>query len=725
MESICLDLERSFGDLKQSVLVTNAERTIVFANKAMASLLRVEASKIVGSTTRRFFADSAQFERMAELYQRPSDESHRKQCLIEAVLGDGSRTELEVVSAPLFDTTGQLSGLLFIAHDVSERKKMESRLSDVAMTLEDALDAILEGFAIYDQNDRLVICNENYREIYATSAPVMFPGNSFQDILRYGLSNGQYDTGGQDEEIWLAERLQRHQKADGSVVEQQLDDGRWLRISETRTRAGGIAGIRADITELKEAKALAEKAYQNLYLMADSISACVGEVDLEGKCLFLNKTGCKWFNGTSEELLGTRLREKLACKQRDAVSGLFREGLSGRKCSLELGMLFPDGVFRECQMDCNPRLNDSGQVDGLVVLISDITNRKKTERTLADLYAITSTRALGHEDKIAEILQLGCDHFDLPFGIISQVVGDHYTVTQAQSPGGIVDPARTFKLRDTYCAVTLEANEPVSTAHAAESEFASHSCYKLFGFETYIGAPLLVDGLVHGTISFTAHELRKRQFTPSDIQIIRQFADWIGHEIARQRDHQALMDAKIRMERIASIDDLTQIYNRRAFLERAHLELQRFRRTEKPFTAVMMDIDRFKNINDVYGHAAGDEVLETFSRIIGDQLRAADLFGRVGGEEFCVILVDTDIGDAVAACERLREKIVSDCRMDRIAQTITCSMGLAQSAKEDVAFSTLMQRADTALYEAKASGRNRCVAYSRELEMKKLANIPV
>lgn len=714
VESICLDLERSFGDLKQSVLITNVERTIVFANSAMADLLRVEVSELVGTTTKRFFADPAQFDRMAELYQRPSEQRHRKLYPIEAVLGDGSTKELEVVSAPLFDTSEHLSRLLFIASDVSERKQLETKLSDVAMTLEDALDAILEGFAIYDSEDRLVICNDNYREIYASSAPAMYPGNRFEDILRFGLNRHQYDTGGLDPEEWLAQRLQRHQQADGSIIEQKLENGRWLRISETRTSSGGIAGIRADITELKDAKALAEKAYQNLHLMADSISACVGEVDLEGKCIFLNRTGCEWFNGTSEELLGTRLREKLPQKQRETISALFKDGIGGSKGTIELGMQFPDGIFRECQMDCNPRWNTSGDVDGLVVLIADITDRKKTEQTLADLYAITSTRKLGHEDKIAEILRLGCDHFDLPFGIISQVIDDHYTITHAQSPGNAIKPGQSFDLADTYCTLTLQADEPVATGHAANSEFAGHPCYELFGVETYIGAPLLVDGLVHGTINFTAHDIRKRPFTAADIQIIRQFADWIGHEIARQRDHQALMDAKIHMERIASIDDLTQILNRRAFFERAQTEVQRFRRKEQFFTAVMMDIDHFKQINDLHGHAMGDEVLKDFTRIIGDQLRATDIFGRVGGEEFCLVLVDTGIDDALAVCERLREKIVSECQKDQLSQMVTCSMGLAQAAKEDLEFSTLMQRADTALYEAKASGRNRCVVFSRE-----------
>ncbi|WP_269585486.1 diguanylate cyclase [Roseibium sp. Sym1] len=715
-ESIILDLERSFGSLNECVLITNAERTIVFVNDAMVDLLRESKDKLVGSTTERFFADASQFAAMGELYKTPSDQRHRKSYELELVRGDGSRTIAEVVSAPLFDSKHSLEGLLFIARDQSERKALESKLSDIALTLEDALDAITEGFAIYDSEDRLIICNDQYREIYAHSAPAIFPGNRFEDILRFGLNRNQYDTGNLSNDEWLEERMARHLAADGSVVEQNLGDGRWLRVSETRTTSGGIAGIRADITELKKARAQAENAYRNLSLMADNITASVTEVDVDGNCVFVNKTGCEWFAEKPETLIGTRLRDRLPWKEREQVRAAFDQALRGEKVSAEVSFHFPDGVHRECLMSCNPRVAEDGTVEGIVVLISDITDRKKTERTLAELYAITSTRELSHDDKIAEILRLGTEHFDLPFGIISHVIDDHYTITHAHSPGEEFVPGTSFPLENTYCRLTLDADGPLATAKAGESEFARHPCYEIFALETYIGAPLLVDGVVHGTINFTSPDTRKRPFSPADIQIVRQFADWVGHEIARQRDHQALMDAKINLERVASIDDLTQILNRRAFLERANTEIQRFRRTKQPFTAVMMDIDKFKQINDLHGHAAGDEILKLFANVVGGALRAVDVFGRVGGEEFCMILHNTSMEDAMLVCERLRVRIMEECQLDRVEQTVTCSLGLAAAAREDVEFSTLMQKADTALYEAKSTGRNKCVAYVGEPE---------
>ncbi len=714
--NMTLDLECSFGNLRESVLVAAPDRRIVFANKAAEDLLKRPRDTLIGATAKLFFADPALFDKLGELYRNPEDKRHKQSLTLDIVRGDGTTLALEAVSAPLFDPAGKMTGLFFLMRDLSERKELERRLNEIAYTLEDALDAISEGFAIYDHQDRLVICNDNYREIYEASAPAMFPGNRFEDILRFGLNKKQYDTGEMSDEEWLAARIDKHQNADGSIIEQQLDNGRWLRISETRTSHGGIVGIRADITELKKARAQAESAFKKLSLVADTVTASITEVDENGICVFVNKVGCVWFDAPAEQLIGTRLRDRLPWNERNLVRSLLNKALRGAPQSLEAGLHFPDGVYRECQIECNPRLDADGKAEGLVVLINDISEKKKTEQALAELYGITSTRELSHDEKIREILRLGTEHFELPYGIISHVTGGSYSIIHAHSPNGELVPGTVFELEDTYCAITLEADSPVEATHLSQSVFCEQPHHRVFALETYIGAPILVDGVVYGTINFTAPDVRKREFSPSDLQIIRQFADWIGNEIARQRDHLALMSAKMNLERVASIDDLTQIFNRRAFLECATREVQRYRRTRRPFTVVMMDIDKFKQINDLYGHAVGDIVLRKFADTVSASLRSVDIFGRVGGEEFCVILNETDIEDALQICDRLRKTIIEESQHEDVAQTVTCSMGLATTDRDDIEISGLMQKADTALYEAKKSGRNKCIAFREQRE---------
>ena len=115
--------------------------------------------------------------------------------------------------------------------------------------LSDAIEALPDGFALYDADDRLVVCNSRYLELYGKSAPSMKPGARFEDVLRYGLANGQYPQATGVQEEWLAARLSRHLNP-GPPEIQQLPGNRWLRIDERRTRDHGIAGVRTDITEL-------------------------------------------------------------------------------------------------------------------------------------------------------------------------------------------------------------------------------------------------------------------------------------------------------------------------------------------------------------------------------------------------------------------------------------------------------------------------------------------
>ncbi|MBK1634180.1 hybrid sensor histidine kinase/response regulator [Rhodovulum adriaticum] len=122
-----------------------------------------------------------------------------------------------------------------------------------------AVEAIPDGFVLYDQEDRLVMCNDRYRDFYADSAPALVPGTPFEDILRYGLARGQYPEAEGREEDWLAERMARHNAPD-EIQEQRLKDDRWLRILEKRTPDGGLVGLRVDITEQKRQQEALDRA---------------------------------------------------------------------------------------------------------------------------------------------------------------------------------------------------------------------------------------------------------------------------------------------------------------------------------------------------------------------------------------------------------------------------------------------------------------------------------
>lgn len=164
-----------------------------------------------------------------------------------------------------------------------------------------------------------------------------------------------------------------------------------------------------------------------------------------------------------------------------------------------------------------------------------------------------------------------------------------------------------------------------------------------------------------------------------------------------------------RLERLAQFDFQTGLANRRHFLELADRELARVRRYESPLSLAMLDLDRFKDINDTYGHKVGDTVLGQFAKACREALRESDIMGRMGGEEFAILFPETTLPDAVDVAERLRETVAATrIPLEHgLPIQVTVSIGVASFASGDANIDVFMNRADGALYEAKHGGRNR------------------
>lgn len=158
----------------------------------------------------------------------------------------------------------------------------------------------------------------------------------------------------------------------------------------------------------------------------------------------------------------------------------------------------------------------------------------------------------------------------------------------------------------------------------------------------------------------------------------------------------------------ATTDELTKISNRRHFFVLAERELSRAQRFDRPLSTMMIDIDHFKKINDTHGHAIGDGVLQSFVKRALESLRQSDVIGRLGGEEFAVIMPETTHAAAEAAAERLRAHVeVRPLIADREAISVTVSVGVATFNASDETIDKFLHRADQALYRAKNNGRNR------------------
>jgi len=158
----------------------------------------------------------------------------------------------------------------------------------------------------------------------------------------------------------------------------------------------------------------------------------------------------------------------------------------------------------------------------------------------------------------------------------------------------------------------------------------------------------------------------------------------------------------------ALLDPLTELPNREAYNERASAEVQRWQRYGRPLTIAIFDIDHFKNINDSYGHQAGDRVIKVIGRSIAKRLREVDFFCRYGGEEFVALMPETDSHTALVVLEKVRDAIANTAFNYKDQPiSITLSVGLTEFKTND-SLETAFERADQALYTVKATGRNRC-----------------
>ncbi|HEC18765.1 MAG TPA: diguanylate cyclase [Gammaproteobacteria bacterium] len=168
-----------------------------------------------------------------------------------------------------------------------------------------------------------------------------------------------------------------------------------------------------------------------------------------------------------------------------------------------------------------------------------------------------------------------------------------------------------------------------------------------------------------------------------------------------------LEETTAQLRELSNKDGLTQLFNRRYVEEALETEFARARRYDHKLSVILTDIDFFKKVNDIHGHLAGDEVLREVSRRLTEALRGSDILGRYGGEEFLIILPETDVQGALVLAERLREIIAAEpIEADGKSLTVNISLGLTELRDTTAAYAQLIAEADVGLYQSKENGRN-------------------
>lgn len=246
----------------------------------------------------------------------------------------------------------------------------------------------------------------------------------------------------------------------------------------------------------------------------------------------------------------------------------------------------------------------------------------------------------------------------------------------------------------SFCTHTIKSPDPMVIRDAAkDARFAANPLVTGDpGIRSYIGIPLTTsEGYNMGALC--AIDTKPRTFSADDIAVLVDFA--------------ALAVGELELRQIASTDGLTGALSRRAWFDLAHNEVLRAARHSRALSFLILDIDRFKLINDKFGHAHGDKVIGQVAQIAQAQLRRSDLFGRFGGEEFVCALPETSFADALQLAERIRTSIAAHSRESIAGPDCTVSIGVSSLNRNEQTIDQAFERADQALYYAKRTGRNR------------------
>jgi diguanylate cyclase (GGDEF)-like protein len=386
--------------------------------------------------------------------------------------------------------------------------------------------------------------------------------------------------------------------------------------------------------------------------------------------------------------------------------------LTGKNC---FGLLIL--LRSESDMFFEPREFDLaeaiGKQAGIAIrnaqFIQDMQQRSAEEETLQKTGDLMATAIAHHEeiDRILEQLQRSILYDSASIQVLD---GDELEIIGGRGFQNMQELiGRRFKVKDSEPQRIVFASRQTLVLDNVKSHSTHLSKTPFRQFRSWMGVPLINHGEIIGLLVLDS--MQPGHFTPVHLRVANAFAD----EISIALENARMIDE---MHWLAITDPLTNIYNRRHFFELAQIELMRSIRYSHSMSIIMFDIDHFKRVNDSFGHTVGDEVLRNMAQVCLKTLRKVDIISRYGGEEFVILLPETNLRSAHNTAERLRKQILENVlETNRGKVSITASLGVScYDGKNVLDLDTLLNRADQAMYNAKNTGRNKACAWDAKME---------
>ena len=538
------------------------------------------------------------------------------------------------------------------------------------MLFNTALQNLPHGLVMFDANDRLIICNGRYAELYGLAPERMQPGASLRDVIDARVAAGSFPP---NPDKYAVDRLAALSISKRCSFVDELTNGRVFSIVWQPMPDGGSIAIHQDITERHLAETRAAEAHRQVTEKQYAIdqAVIVAVTDVTGRITYVNDNFCRISGYAREELVGANHRILNSGVHREQFfRDIYRQIAAGRVWRGEVCNRANDGSLYWVDTTIVPQLGPSGKPVACMALRIDITARKRAEAELRETHAfldavinnlpITIMAKGAHDHRFVLVNRALETVFKIP---IADVIGKR--VYDVIAPGKIA----LFNERDSE---VLEQRKQKSFEFTLEADDGAMRRIKSIKF------PILGEDGEPQYIVTLAEDITDRQ--------------------------QALE----RIEQMARHDSLTGLANRTSFLEKIHDAGARLRRSGETFSVLMLDLDRFKHINDSLGHPAGDELLKETAERLRSSLRETDVVARLGGDEFAIIQsgAPNQREAAMALAIKVVEIVGEPLQLDGQKVSVGASIGIALAPDDGIAPDELLKMADLALYRTKAHGRN-------------------
>ncbi len=422
--------------------------------------------------------------------------------------------------------------------------------------------------------------------------------------------------------------------------------------------------------ELVNAREHAEESEEKFKAITNQATEGIALSDLEGNYVFVNPSFGQMMGYSEEELLKMTVFD---VKAKTQSPGSFYESKTTKEgLPIEVKLRRRDGT--EFFTEIIGRVIKVGDKDYVLGTVRDITERKRAEDRLRQL-----SSAVEHSPISIVIMDItgNIEYVNLKF---TEVTG--FTLDEVRGK----TPQDTFGSSNTQPETRAEHWQTILSGNEWRGEM--ENCKK--NGESYWAA-----------VSISP-------ITDSN-GIITHFVSINEDITVRKENEEKIQRLNAGLEQLAMTDYLTNLYNRRYFMQRGAEEFKRARRNNQPLALLMMDIDHFKNVNDTYGHDAGDMALQQVAATLKSSLREIDILGRIGGEEFAVLLPNISLHEAAVLAERVRKAVAgTSVEIPGGSLTITISIGVAVLTNETSGIDNILKNADVAMYQAKSCGGN-CV----------------